>query len=459
MDITTNSADFCVPVFFKNPDFIQISDYKDEALVAIKIGEAATTVVGDHIEGVQPIGRLWRIYPKNLQARVKLLTQGISLNGNHIPLLDLNPFKVGEEDKDSQGALVRITIHGIPLSVCNSVIKNYLAEKQVVLTGDVKYAYHRHPITNKLTNFKSGSRFAFASAIPSALPRNTTIGQFKCKVYHRDQMKKKCVVCDLEGHLPGTPGCPHFRIIPNITTIRTHTNVLSNAHSSPVVVNGVSFPTVEHAFLHRKAMNLGRNDVADEILDAEHAGIARAKASCLEEAENDPCFDLEFMESLLVKKMASSPAFRHALRETGQGIIAFCGGLNNGFWSTSLNEQGSTKTDPARWPGQNKLGELLAKIRDELLYPDSLSASPPVSAQPQREDILLPTDIDTLQSSQQSDIPKNLRQSRIDFASCATPADRSSSRKRTKDSPPDLADQLPTKRKEKKVRSSKNGNA
>lgn len=375
MDNAGLTTDFCVPVFFINPRFIDITDYKEEALVAIRVCEAAVAVVGDNIEGAQLQNKLWRLYPKNTEARVKLLSCGITVHGHPIQLLDLNPFKVGENDRDAQKSLMRISIKGLPLSVCNSVIRNFLEEKNVDMKSEIKYDYHRHPQTNRLTAFKSGGRFVYAKKLEAALPRNVTFGQFKAQIFHRDQLKRKCVVCDNLGHLPGSQDCTHYLVTPNITTIRSHTNVLSNMHDTKVTVDDTTFTSLEHAYLHRKALQHKREDIAQEILNAEHAGIARAKARPLPEDETEGCYDMDFMETLVKNKLASSTSFRNALRETGQGIIAVCGGLSNGFWSTSLNEIGTKNTDPTRWPGQNKLGELLMKVRDEQFWPTSLSSA------------------------------------------------------------------------------------
>lgn len=347
-------------LFFKNDFGLSTKTYTDVSRMSLEICRAAEEAVGPNVvEGAQLVRNLWRLYTHNDEGRVKLLSTGFMVRGIRIQPLDRNPYLAQRRDEDA----VRVTIRRLPLSVDNETIKTFLLEKKVELVGDIKYEYHRDPDTKMLTRFKTGDRFVWTKPLLEALPRDTSIAHFKCKIYHRDQFQAICKICDDTGHREGDSKCKFFMEVPNLTTIKGYSNPLSNQHPTPVTVDAKTFPSVEHAFQFQRAMAAEREDIAEDILQAKHAGVAKAIGRTLPDEEPD--FSVGILEELMLEKFNASSTFKEALRETGTAFIAHT--VADPFWGTGLNEEVTGKVNPKFWPGKNKIGELLMKIRDEHL--------------------------------------------------------------------------------------------
>ncbi|GFS08573.1 hypothetical protein ElyMa_003017000 [Elysia marginata] len=92
---------------------------------------AAAKVIGrENVFGCQRIGQLWRIHPKNAQARLNLLAQGLAIQGQHLAVESQNPYIVrGSDGKEIPST--RLTVSDIPLSVANAAIESALIKKGV----------------------------------------------------------------------------------------------------------------------------------------------------------------------------------------------------------------------------------------------------------------------------------------------------------------------------------------
>ena len=136
-----------------------IKQEDENYLDTYEICPALHEVIGgdkERIDGAQRIGGLWRVYIKAKEARVLVLCTGINLRGVKISLKDRNPFLLpGHETVDTTRKYVR----NIPLSYDNDEIENALKNMRVKMIGTLKYESARNP-AGKLTNFKTGDRFA-----------------------------------------------------------------------------------------------------------------------------------------------------------------------------------------------------------------------------------------------------------------------------------------------------------
>lgn len=348
------------PVFLKDKGLE--CDNKDISRVAITLCKSACEVTDNYIDGAQFSRDMWKLYPKTEADRVRILANGIPFQGRTIQALDMNPFRVGSDDPEVQGATTKITIRDLPLSACESSVEAFFRQENIQLRSAVKYSYWRDPATRQLTQFRTGDRFCFVQALEKTLPRRAQIGQFKCRLFHPQQFLKPCAICNETGHRPGEPGCAHYMDIPNATTIKSHTNVLSPNYAANINREGHVHKSTMHAFQYCKAVENERQDLATLILDAEHAGFARKLGSDL---PPDDDFSLELMESILTKRCRTDHLFKEALRETGQTMIIHSV-VGDKYWGSGLDENVSTKVDPNFWPGLNKLGNLLMKIREKL---------------------------------------------------------------------------------------------
>jgi ribA/ribD-fused uncharacterized protein len=72
----------------------------------------------------------------------------------------------------------------------------------------------------------------------------------------------------------------------------------------------------------------------------------------------------KYMRRCLVLKFHQHPKLMAALKKTGTAVIANCNSYDR-EWGTGTTLTDSRTSDMKTWPGQNKLGRLLMKIRDE----------------------------------------------------------------------------------------------
>lgn len=133
------------PVFFvQQPGPARVNTTTEEVYRAVaRITEA------ENIQGIQRAGYLWRIYTQSPEDRARLLTSGISLQGKHTTLQDINPFAPKYEG-------TKVTIHGIPLSASDTVISLTLRQYGCELTSGVERQLLR--VDGKLTTCQTGAR-------------------------------------------------------------------------------------------------------------------------------------------------------------------------------------------------------------------------------------------------------------------------------------------------------------
>jgi ribA/ribD-fused uncharacterized protein len=129
---------------------------------------------------------------------------------------------------------------------------------------------------------------------------------------------------------------------------------LSNFYPSKVTVewetDRVEVPTVEHGFQAMKATN--RRDF-DAICNAPTPGIAKRMGKEIALRLEWNAYKIDFMEGLLRQKFSSTP-LRDALIETGNEILVEGNDWGDTFWGICGRR------------GENHLGQLLMKIRDEI---------------------------------------------------------------------------------------------
>lgn len=70
-----------------------------------------TNINATHIEGLQRVPGMWRIYLDNIENEVALMSEGVTLRGKTIPVLNTNPDKLDSERSTS------VRIKNVPLSV------------------------------------------------------------------------------------------------------------------------------------------------------------------------------------------------------------------------------------------------------------------------------------------------------------------------------------------------------
>ena len=133
---------------------------------------------------------------------------------------------------------------------------------------------------------------------------------------------------------------------------------LSNFFPCVVKYEGIPYPTSEHAFQAAKTLDV---DERWEIACAPTAGKAKRMGRKLKLRDDWDSVRIDIMEEILRIKF-SVPAFKTALLKTGDEELVEGNNWGDRFWG---------KVDGK---GENWLGRLLMKIRNERRYADAICA-------------------------------------------------------------------------------------
>ncbi|MFM7184457.1 MAG: NADAR family protein [Planctomycetota bacterium] len=143
-----------------------------------------------------------------------------------------------------------------------------------------------------------------------------------------------------------------------ITQFRNQYAFLSNFFPSPVVWEGIEYPTVEHAFQAAKTL---RPEIRRAIAatptpsKAKRAGGPRGIVVDFDQAAWDRK-KIDVMQTLVRLKFRQNPELASRLLATGSRRLQEGNTWNDVFWGVCL------KTGQ----GQNELGRILEMVRDEL---------------------------------------------------------------------------------------------
>lgn len=126
---------------------------------------------------------------------------------------------------------------------------------------------------------------------------------------------------------------------------------LSNFVSSKVVLDGETYPTVEHAFAAAKTLNL---IAREEIRNALTPGSAKRKGRKVILRDGWETIKIDVMRDLLIQKFSQEP-FKRLLLATGDSYLEETNNWNDTFWGV------------CNGVGKNNLGILLMEIRGYLV--------------------------------------------------------------------------------------------
>ncbi len=357
MDMTT----VIEPLYIKNRDIMSQSTRKATVL---EICRAASEVVEHrYIEGAQIVRGVWKLYLKNVTAKNRILTQGLSLRGTSISAYESNPYKRSFDDTPVE----KITIKDLPLSMPNETIEKFLKDhEELQLKTTIRFGKEKDQDGN-WTNYKNGDRFVYAIApIIPTLPRETIINGVPCRVFHSSQ-DNTCKACRETGHKVGDEECLALDRSGTIQPFKSHDNILSNFAPCKITYLGIEFDSLEHMYQWLKATDLGVEDIAEQIRLAKHAGAARAIARDFIDSDLAKEWEEKSVQTMymcLTHKARQCGAFKEALIQSGENILVEA--TNNNFWAAGLDPYTVSMTKKEFWPGKNMLGDLLMKLRSNI---------------------------------------------------------------------------------------------
>lgn len=125
-----------------------------------------------------------------------------------------------------------------------------------------------------------------------------------------------------------------------------------------IELDGFNYATVEHAFQAAKSVPSNK-DFRKSMQLITSAGYAKSLGNKVELRENWEEIKLEIMEDLVRQKFTKNENLKKQLLETGSSILMEGNYWKDDFWGIYIDKQGNVR-------GENHLGKILMKIRNEL---------------------------------------------------------------------------------------------
>jgi len=139
-----------------------------------------------------------------------------------------------------------------------------------------------------------------------------------------------------------------------MTTIARFTgdhDFLSNFHPSPIEVDGILYPTVEHAF---QAAKTSIPEEKQALAETATPGSVKRKGRKVQLRPDWEEVKVGIMEDLVRLKFTIHADLRAKLLATGDAELVEGNNWNDRFWGV------------CRGKGENQLGKILMKVRSEL---------------------------------------------------------------------------------------------
>ncbi len=398
-NVNTNTMDIqsprpVLPCFIFTSETGKIDGYTFSRIICETSGD-------DSLRTLQETKNLWRVYCKSEIAKTSLITQGISLNGKHIKVYAQNPYVTGalnagllNNTESEQVEMVKVTIKDLLESVSNDEVMHFLTKVlRLEVTSDIQSGFYRDK-RGGLTSLGNGDRIIWIhpEQLKHPLPRNAFIGSRSVRIFHRNQFdrdnecyncfktdhqsrncpnEKACRVCKEPGHDPGSPDCTHYNAGVDIMAIGGYLDPLSNHYKAPFLHNHIPAKTVENHWFYNKSNKNGQPELATLCLEAKDGGRAKSLSKSILCASDWDHGDLAYnlMKDIVRSKIHQVQAAKDKLHyawKNGLHIVEAVPNPKDLWWGSSLDKEGTIHTKPEHWPGQNKLGQILMELADEI---------------------------------------------------------------------------------------------
>ena len=403
MDLNTDVPESprpLTPAFILTEDIGPVDGYQ----LGKKIGE----IIGmNNIISVQETKSLWVLYIKSNESKVKLVSQGLSLDGLSVKVYGVNPFVLRtvlttEMENSSMANApidnrewIRILIKDLRHSVSMHDVEHMLVNVyKIKITTEVKYARYRDE-NKKLTSLLNGDRFIWVhpDQLTHPLPRNAQCGIWKCRIFHRGQFPNSqnecfkcfgtdhrsqnctnppcCRICKEPGHNPGSPWCPHYTNEIDMRVIGGAQDPMSNHFEKTFPYMHVDGLTLENHWFNHKALKNGQEELAAMCLEAESGKEAKYLShgiNCTDDWDKGP-MGYMLMKDMVREKLKHVKEARDDLFlcwYNNQIIVEGVHTFRDTYWGSGLNKEATRHTKPEYWPGNNKLGQIYMELADEL---------------------------------------------------------------------------------------------
>ena len=143
-----------------------------------------------------------------------------------------------------------------------------------------------------------------------------------------------------------------------ISAFRGPHDFLSNFYAADAEFEGAEYPTIEHAFQAAKSFDFAERRA---VKNARTASEAKRMGRKIKRRADWFDVSLVVMETLVRQKFTRYPELRTKLLETGDAKLIEGNNWNDRFYGAVYD------TNRSEWMGENHLGKILMKVRDELI--------------------------------------------------------------------------------------------
>ena len=348
-------------VYIKHSDlFVKNDRYTD-----IKICEAIEKVAPDQPIRCQYVKGVWHITFKSAAAKVNLLNKmsTIDIDNHLIELFADNPRDFDPVPSE------KILIKDLPLYVDDDTIIEFLNSIPGMAVRSRVISAHIRDRHNKQTRFLSGDRIVYVKGgFSPVFPESVTIDGHQCRIKHPAQ-GDACQRCHYLGHdLTETDLCSAYNVDhENVITIKSPKFPLCNYYACKLDIYGHVFPSSEHAYQWRKATEANHPEYAAQILKSTLPDTAKCIASRISSHKLYAWrnMSLNVMEEILIAKGQQCDEFNSALVNSKYKRLVEA--TRDEFWASGISPYHAATTKPEYYPGSNKLGLVLEKVRSILL--------------------------------------------------------------------------------------------
>lgn len=184
---------------------------------------------------------------------------------------------------------------------------------------------------------------------------------FRDKIVCEGKVYTADTLCDLPE--PLNPTILATQTTPTLVKFFKKQSLFSNFNRSKLVINGINYECMEQYYQETKSEFFEDHATSIKIMSTKNPATMYhygQNVKGFDEAKWRTVCDKVMLTGLLEKFKA--PKYKNALLKTGNRKLVECNGKDF-YWGAGCYMNQPESNDPARWRGQNKLGQLLEEVR------------------------------------------------------------------------------------------------
>jgi ribA/ribD-fused uncharacterized protein len=136
---------------------------------------------------------------------------------------------------------------------------------------------------------------------------------------------------------------------------------------SPILIDGVHYPTAEHYMMVQKALTFDDTKALSIILDTDSPFVAKMAGRSVKNYDDTVWAAVRYEHVLIANraKFTQNEEFFQYLINTENKVLVEASPTDT-IWGIGLPESSEDCLDPRKWRGENLLGFVCMQVRDEL---------------------------------------------------------------------------------------------